>query len=168
VGPFDRDYSLYFEETDWLARLSMRGGRSVLVPAARAVHLYGRSSRLQAAAAQWFEQSRRLFEERHRGRVARVGLGWLESWAGTRPAPALADAAGLRELALAPQGMPLWVELSPHPWGFPAAAERVAPGLARWRPPEAVVDLMAGAIWQARIVDDAGKEHAHAALAFSR
>jgi GT2 family glycosyltransferase len=167
VGPFDIGYRLYFEETDWLHRLWSRGGRSLLVPAARAVHSCGGSSRSQAVAAEWFEQSRRLFERRHRSRIARAGLSRLERWAAARPAPAPAGVA-LRELALAPQGMPLWVELSPHPWGFPAAAERVPPGPARWRPPDEIADRMAGAVWQARVVDDEGNERTHAAFAFSR
>ncbi|MBV8200259.1 MAG: glycosyltransferase, partial [Acidobacteria bacterium] len=53
VGGFDEGFRLYFEETDWLLRLRRAGLPARFVPAAEAVHLYGRSAALEPRAAEW-------------------------------------------------------------------------------------------------------------------
>ncbi len=68
VGPFDESYRLYFEETDWLLRLEAAGLSSCQAAGAEAVHGFAHSTKDEPQAARWFEQSARLFRERHYGR----------------------------------------------------------------------------------------------------
>ncbi|MBZ0114162.1 MAG: glycosyltransferase, partial [Thermoanaerobaculia bacterium] len=44
LGPWDADYFLYFEETDWLERARRRRFRIGQVPTARVVHAWGHSA----------------------------------------------------------------------------------------------------------------------------
>jgi GT2 family glycosyltransferase len=81
IGPFDDRFQLYFEETDWLARLARDGGQARYVPSARAAHHYNSSARHEPAAAAWFAASARRFEEKHGGRASR----WLASLTSVEP-----------------------------------------------------------------------------------
>jgi hypothetical protein len=54
---------------------------------------------------------------------------------------------------------PLWIEVSPNPTGFPAAAERLErPVSGGWSLPAEVVERIAGSPWVVQVVDDAGRE----------
>jgi N-acetylglucosaminyl-diphospho-decaprenol L-rhamnosyltransferase len=149
VGPFDEGFRLYFEETDWLLRAHRLGLAGRYVPAAEAVHLYGRSADREPRAAEWFEESARRFRRRHYGPWF---VGLLErldrrlSGAAALPAPAV-PAEGL-SLPEEPSAYPLWIEVSPNPAGFPAAAERLAePPGRRWSlPAEIAGRLPAGGV----------------------
>lgn len=44
VGPFDEQFFMYWEETDWLARARARGWRLLFTPKVRAIHLGKKSS----------------------------------------------------------------------------------------------------------------------------
>ena len=44
LGPWDEEYFLYFEETDWLRRARRSGARLAVVPDARALHRWGHSA----------------------------------------------------------------------------------------------------------------------------
>ena len=68
VGPFDESYRLYFEETDWLLRLEAAGLAARQAAGAEAVHGFAHSTKDEPQAALWFDQSARLFRERHYGR----------------------------------------------------------------------------------------------------
>ncbi len=159
VGGFDEGFQLYFEETDWLLRLRRAGLPARFVPAAQAVHLYGRSAAQEPRAAAWFESSARRFRRRHYGAwfswcLERVGAGQP----GRRALPALPPmpAEGL-DLAAYPR--PLWVEMSPNPTGFPAAAERIgeAGTTGRWTPPAEVAERLSGP-WWVRVSDERGRD----------
>lgn len=172
IGGFDEGFPLYFEETDWLLRLRRAGLPARFVPAAEAVHLYGRSAAGEPRAAAWFEESARRFRRRHYGawfawgleRLARGGrhapaAPWLRALRALQalPAPPLPPlpAEGL-DLDLYPR--PLWVEISPHAAGYPAAAERIAeaaPG-ARWQPPADLAERLAEGAWWVRLSDESG------------
>ena len=91
VGPFDESYRLYFEETDWLLRLEAAGLSSRQAAGAEAVHGFAHSTKGEPQAALWFEQSARLFRERHYGRrYARLHdrlAGRLDPARGMAPPP---------------------------------------------------------------------------------
>jgi GT2 family glycosyltransferase len=108
IGPFDDGYRLYFEETDWLARLAARGWRGRYVPAAQAVHHYNRSARDEPEARAWFTASARRFEEKHVGRVRARWLRWLEATgAGTRDSARRATAGAAAAAAAQEPGQQL-------------------------------------------------------------
>jgi hypothetical protein len=126
VGPFDEGYRLYFEETDWLLRAGRQGLTGRYVPAAGAVHLYSQSAGREPRAAEWFEESARRFRRRWYG----PGFAGLLEGLDRRLPGHVAAASGIPEGGLRlpeePSAYPLWVEVSPSPLGFPAAAERIA------------------------------------------
>jgi len=60
---------------------------------------------------------------------------------------------------------PLWVEVSPNPAGFPAAAEWLAePPAGAWRLPEEVAVRLAGSALAVQVADATGREQARYAL----
>ncbi len=123
VGPFDEGYRLYFEETDWLLRARALGARAVLVPAARAVHAYDQSGKLEPRAQMWFEQSMARFRRRRYGAWFAALLRFLERvprrFADPPPLPA------------GPVDGEAWVEVTPLPLGVPAAGCRLDGGGVR-------------------------------------
>ena len=167
VGPFDAGFQLYFEESDWLKRAQRRGLPARYVPAAEAVHLYNQSAGREPRAADWFAASAERFRRRHYGAwfpafLAAVGGGGATVPPGTRDArTALAPLSdGGLDLTAVGGPFPLWVEVSPRPLGFPAAAERLLePPAAPWTLPAEVVDrLPPGAELTVHVTDDAGRE----------
>jgi GT2 family glycosyltransferase len=143
VGPFDEGFRLFFEETDWLLRARRLGLRSEYVPGAEAIHLYNRSAAKEPRSRQWFEESARRFRRLHYG----SGFSWLLERM-PRPMPELPV---LKQVPVEPG---VWVEVSPNPEGFPAAAERIsAPGL--WTLPDGIA--LEGT-WIVQVTDGAGRE----------
>lgn len=162
VGPFDTGFRLYFEETDWLLRARRRGLSAFFVPAAEAIHLHAQSTAGESRAADWFEESARRFRVRHHGRH---GAAFLERLGkGGRP-PSLSDLPPFPEggLAVPPEanaaGAPWWVEVSPEPAGFPAAAERLVAGAAPWTLPAEIAGRLAPATLRVALTDRRGREH---------
>ena len=158
VGPFDEAFRLYFEETDWLRRVERLGLPARYVPAAQAVHLYSQSAVREPQARRWFEESARRFRELYYGR-------WFANLLAVTAARLPARAAGPLP-PVPPEGLdltglpfPLWIEVSPSPTGFPAAAERLEalpPG--PWRLPTEVVERLAPGDLAVQAVDEAGRE----------
>jgi N-acetylglucosaminyl-diphospho-decaprenol L-rhamnosyltransferase len=144
--PFDEGYRLFFEETDWLLRAKRLGLRSEYVPGAEAIHLYNRSAAKEPRSQQWFEESAHRFRRLHYG----SGFTWLLERRKERPTPELPP---LKEISVEPG---VWVEVSPNPAGFPAAAERIsAPGV--WTLPEEIAGRLEGS-WIAQVTDGQGRE----------
>lgn len=113
LGPWDEEYFLYFEETDWLRRARRQGARLAVVPRALAVHRWGHSARPEAWDERFAASQRRFYRKgfgRWRARVLDVShrLPALVPWS-----PVLAQRADR------------WL-LSPSLSGFPAAL--VEPG----------------------------------------
>lgn len=164
VGPFDESFRLYFEETDWLRRAERIRLPARYVPGAEAIHLHGRSAVQEPRSGGWFEESARTFRERHYGRWF---ADLLEKIARRprRHAPAPLPPVPRHGVELAASPGPLWVEVSPNPAGFPAAAERltVLPSGA-WRLPTEVAERLAGAELTLQVVDAAGEERARYSL----
>lgn len=158
VGPFDDGFRLYFEETDWLLRAKRKGLPARYVPGAEAVHLYSQSADREPRAQQWFEESAERFRRKHYGAwFMRVlhGLARTDTRTGTdrRSLPA----EGLR-LPSETAAYPLWVEVSPNPTGFPAAAELVSEPLGGpWRLP-AEIEERVGTALSFKVTDRAGRE----------
>jgi GT2 family glycosyltransferase len=158
AGPFDPAFRLYFEETDWLLRAARRGLRAEHVPAAEAVHLVGRSAAREPRAGAWFEESARRFRRRHYGAAFAWTLEALD-----RRLPRRAPAA---PTAAPPDGLPqpCWVEVSPNPAGFPAAAERLETWSPGWTLPAEIRERMVGEPLVAQLTDAAGRELARWSL----
>ena len=96
VGGFDPAIFLYYEDDDLCLRFAAAGWSLVLVPAARATHIGGGSSRLDLCyhwKKYWhYGWSRLHMEAKYRGRprAAAIGLGALLRYAGKAVANALA------------------------------------------------------------------------------
>lgn len=69
AGGFDERFRLYFEENDFLRRVS---GGIVYVPEARCRHIYNQSAAASPEAAAMFEESRRAYAAKWSGAMARV------------------------------------------------------------------------------------------------
>jgi hypothetical protein len=167
VGPFDEGFQLFFEETDWLLRAERGGVPAWYVPAAEAVHLYNQSAGREPRAQGWFEESARRFRRRHYGEGFAAAVEALNGE--SSPAP--------DTLPLLPEGLdlaglpfPLWVEVSPNPEGFPAAAELLhAPPAGPWRlPAEIEPRLPAGTVLNVQVADASGRELLRGRLACGR
>jgi GT2 family glycosyltransferase len=143
VGPFDESFRLYFEETDWLLRLEAAGLVARQAAAAEAVHGFAHSTKEEPQAAEWFDQSARLFRDRRYGRGFtrvhdRLSRAVASDPAGSPrslPLPRLTETTLAGALDVAGDDV-VWLELSPNREGFPAAGPRV-PGrdLGAWQPP---------------------------------
>jgi N-acetylglucosaminyl-diphospho-decaprenol L-rhamnosyltransferase len=151
VGPFDEGYRLFFEETDWLLRARRLGLRSEYVPAAEAVHLYNQSAAHEPRSQGWFEESARRFRRLHYGAWFSAVLETLSKR--DQRAPVLPRAA-IMDLPADAE----WVEVSPNPAGFPAAAERLEGQAASWRLPEEIAARMPGGRWIVQVTDRDGRE----------
>jgi N-acetylglucosaminyl-diphospho-decaprenol L-rhamnosyltransferase len=146
VGPFDAGYRLYFEETDWLLRAERRGLAGRYVPAAGAVHLYSQSAGREPRAAGWFEESARRFRRQWYGPRFTGLLEGLDRRLPRRAATASGIPPGGLRLPEEPSAYPLWVEVSPDPLGFPAAAERLAaPPDGPWNLPAEILERVPAA-----------------------
>jgi N-acetylglucosaminyl-diphospho-decaprenol L-rhamnosyltransferase len=164
LGGFDPAYTLYFEETDWLMRLRRAHLPAVYVPAANAVHLYAQSSLTEPRAAKWFEESADRFRRRAYGGWFSTLLEGVGRWASRSTPLGLGDHVGdlTTSLPLLVAGRQVgWVEVSPNPTGFPAAAERIEgrPAGASWTLPDEIAAGVPGgsSLW-IRLCDEAGSE----------
>jgi hypothetical protein len=146
VGLFDEGYVLYFEENDWQRRLRMAGGRLSRVGAARVVHRYNQSARLEPRAAGWFAASERRYFETHFGPRA------LDALATAAPSRAAGAPAPLANGVLFFDAPSAAIALSPvRDFGAFALDPHASGG--SWQPPEDVRRGFAGATWYARAVD---------------
>ncbi len=167
AGPFDAGYRLYFEESDWLRRAWHAGLGVVHEPRAEALHHYNRSGAAEPRAAAWFAESADRFARRWYGpafrRLRRFAAPRRSRLAWPPPLPGWDVASGQPpRLDLCRQGIDiggLWIELSPVPRGFPAAAEPLAAGAGAWEMPREPWHHIEGR-WRLAIVGDNGDEHA--------
>lgn len=167
VGPFDDGFRLYFEETDWLLRARQRALPSRYVPGAEAVHLYSQSADREPRAREWFEESARRFRGLHYGPwfvTLLEGLDRRLPRGNAAPALPPVPPGGLR-LPEDPSSYPLWVEVSPNPVGYPAAAERLSepPGRS-WSLPAEIEGRLSSCELVLQVTDSRGREVARFAL----
>lgn len=112
---FDERFPLYFEETDFLRRLSEQRERMLYVPAARCCHLYNQSaSQVGGEAGALYAQSELRYLEKWNGPLLARVLKRAE-----RPLPAVASVPVQGPIAVPATGM--LVEASPLP-SFDTAA----------------------------------------------
>lgn len=154
--PFDEGYRLYFEETDWLARLAERGLATVYVPSAGAIHRYNQSAAREPEARRWFRESSRRFARRHYGKAFATLLDALEAAAPRHGMPG----AGPAEMEI-PSAVerPAWIEVSPSPLGFPAAGARLDDATTGvWRLPDEVWQYLTPGPYILTLVDAGQRE----------
>ncbi|TGJ97849.1 group 1 glycosyl transferase, partial [Actinotalea fermentans ATCC 43279 = JCM 9966 = DSM 3133] len=77
VGPFDENFFLYAEETDWAYRATLLGRRHQLVPDVRALHLGGATSGDPTRRETHFHASQERYLRKHFG-----ATGWHTARAG--------------------------------------------------------------------------------------
>ncbi len=173
VGPFDEGYRLYFEENDWLERVRATGLVSAYVRDAEAVHYFNQSARHAPQASTWFQESAARYDARYYGKLflalrRRFVLAARGGSYRGRVSPAPLPATGLDLSALGVVG-PAWIEVSPSPDGFPAAAERLETGRTAlsgscWELPDDVKAHVSPGDYRLRVVTDAGRELAEFAF----
>ncbi len=117
VGPWDEEYFLYFEETDWLRRARRAGLRVALVPAARVTHSWGHAAG-PVAYQEVFVRSRRRFYDRHFGLLGR----WLGRRSSTERPRRVAQLSAVA-LRAVPEGS--WWLLAFNPQGLPAVGTQL-------------------------------------------
>lgn len=163
IGPWDEGYHMYFDENDWLARARAAKLRLVYVPSAKAVHLHNPKLAGEADRARWSEASFLRFGSRYYGEqfmrrllLLNTRQAVLPDW---QPLDAEPDGATF-EIAIPPtSSWPVWIELTPSPLGYPAAAARVTdPATRSWRLPVLKgLPFLAGTFF-VTMVDDSGRE----------
>lgn len=163
VGPFDEGFTLYFEETDWLERARRQGVRSCLVPAASAVHFYNQSAVHESDAPAWFAESSRRFARRYYGawflRATEHMGAWRPAVREVGPPPGEGVPRVVLEALHGNASTPAWLEVSPSPLGFPAAAEPLAHHEhGPWTFPEDVWQHLAPGSYYGQTVDARGRE----------
>jgi GT2 family glycosyltransferase len=119
VGRFDESYPFEYEETDWERRVRGAGLELRVVPAAGVVHKWSGSVSKDPETERRRIASRRLFRERHYGRIGRALLERAEGRIG-RP-PLEPAEPRLQEAAEIPARSGFWLALSPHASGIPFA-----------------------------------------------
>jgi GT2 family glycosyltransferase len=157
LGGFDEGFALYFEETDFLQRLRRAGLRAEFEPRARAIHLYAQSTPRDGRAAALYAASQQRFREIFYGPLAARLLRRLSR--GARPAPPPAARSLAPAAAFEPGASARWLELSPSPLLFPAAARRLAPGekLAPLLSPELYQRMAPGSYWLSTLDEHGGE-----------
>lgn len=151
IGPFDEGFRLYYEENDWLLRAANAGKTPFYVPAAEAIHLHNPASGQSPERLAWEAESFLRFGARHYGQrfmsrlllLARGGESVAPEWsASSLDIPA--DAVG-----------PLWMEVTPSPFGFPAATTCLTDAIPS--PSMRGLEFIEGPLYF-QLVDDAGRE----------
>lgn len=163
VGPWDDRYQMYFDENDWLLRVEQAGLESSYVPEAKVIHLHnpklmGNPDRTQWSSESFLRFGNRYYGERFMRRLFQIASrpAVIPEW---KSLPVEADGTTV-EIDL-PEGSspPLWIELTPSPFGYPAAATRITDSKARrWRlPAMRGLPFLTGTFYL-EVVDDAGRE----------
>jgi GT2 family glycosyltransferase len=154
IQGFDERFRLYYEENDWLRRAVQSGlvvGKSTR---AGAIHLHNQCCQHQPRASEWFLESQDLYQKLHypswffRASEVIAGLSPIDSsrWSTQeKPEPAL---EGYR--------LPLWLELSPLPEGFPFCCTRIEN--SEWRLASEFWNRLAAGNYYFRLVSDCGRE----------
>lgn len=150
IGPFDEGFHLYYEENDWLLRAAHAGRPPFYVPDAQAIHLHNPSAGQSAERRAWEAESFLRFGARHYGQrfmqrlllLAGGGESVVPEWSGS--------------LDIAAETVrPFWIEVSPSPLGFPAAAAYMTD--AAPSPSMRGLEFLHGPLYF-QIVDDEGRE----------
>ena len=158
AGPMDDRYHLYYEEDDWLCRIARAKLTSLYVPGAAAIHLHNPGLAQSPARLAYQAESFLRFGNHYYGETFMRRLSLLSARRCVhtpRPRPHHTFPLNLSALSQSD----VWIELSPSPLGFPAAATRVpAASLTSWTlPPLRGLEFLDGPLYL-QVVDDEGKE----------
>ena len=157
AGPFDEGFHLYFEENDWLLRVEYAGLRPLYVPAAKAIHLHDPGNGQSPQRRQWEAESFVRFGHRHYGDhfMRRLLLASCRE----RNVPSWRAAAEVPLHVAKDAAEPLWLEVTPSPFGFPAATMRLTRRPAgEWPLPRVRgLEHLRGTLYL-QLVDDDGRE----------
>lgn len=107
VGGFDERFFLYFEETDFLRRLSQQRRRIVYVPGARCRHLFNQSASQSSEAPALYASSERRYLEKWNGPFIASALERIRRPARVRPAEDLSGPLELADLDVVIEASPL-------------------------------------------------------------
>jgi len=162
AGPFDDRYQLYFEEDDWLTRIAGAGLTSLYVPQAAATHLHNPGLAQSPTRRTWEAESFLHFGNLYYGETFMRRLSLLStrnSAQRTWPRLARCDDAPFRIDVGTTSKSALWIELTPSPLGFPAAATRITDArLETWTlPPLRGLEFLHSPLYL-QVVDDDGQE----------
>jgi GT2 family glycosyltransferase len=158
VGPMDDCYHLYFEEDDWLRRIACAKLTSLYVPQAAAIHLHNPGLAQSSARLAYQAESFLRFGNHYYGETFMRRLSLLSARRSVpTPWPRLHDTFPINLGSLSQSDV--WIELTPSPLGFPAAATRVTgASLKSWTlPPLRGLEFLDGPLYL-QIVDDQGEE----------
>ncbi|HEX7681922.1 MAG TPA: glycosyltransferase [Thermoanaerobaculia bacterium] len=159
IGPMDDRYHLYFEEDDWLCRITRAKLTSLYVPQATAIHLHNPGLAQSPARLAYQAESFLRFGNHYYGETFMRRLSLLSARGSIQtPWPRLEPSdfpIGFGSLSQSD----VWIELTPSPLGFPAAATRVTGGsLTSWTlPPLRGLEFLEGPLYL-QVVDDQGEE----------
>jgi N-acetylglucosaminyl-diphospho-decaprenol L-rhamnosyltransferase len=159
VGPFDEGFRLYYEENDWLLRVANAGLMALYVPQAKAIHLHNPRASQSEERLRWEAESFVRFGERHYGESFMRRL--LVTSARKSVVPAWPELTG--DTLVRPDDenamWPLWLEVSPSPFGFPAATTRITDrARTEWPLPRMRGLEAMDAVLYMQLVDDDGRE----------
>ena len=161
LGGFDESYALYFEETDFLQRLRQAGLPACFEPRARAIHLYAQSTPRDGRVAALYGASQKLFRHRFYGNRRAAWLAALAAGGAASAAPELAAATPLSASGSWPlDPRAAWLEISPSPLRYPAAARRLPAAAGRLEPilsPPLLERMAPGVYWLQTVAAD-GRE----------
>jgi len=158
VGPMDDRYHLYFEEDDWLCRIARAKLTSLYVPQAAAIHLHNPGLAQSPARLAYQAESFLRFGNHYYGEAFMRRLSLLSARRSIRTSwSRLGDTFPIDLSSLSQSD--IWIELTPSPLGFPAAATRVAgASLKSWTLPALRgLEFLDGPLYL-HVVDDDGEE----------
>jgi GT2 family glycosyltransferase len=162
IGPFDDEFRLYFEENDWLFRVARAGLWSLYVPAAKAIHLHNPTLAQAPERLQWEAESFLRFGNRYYGErfMRRLFLACRRESVIPDWQAFAADGTDAIRVDISGECVwPLWVELTPSPFGFPAATTCITDPKSGWwpLPPMRGLEFLDGTFYL-QVVDDIGRE----------
>jgi len=85
IGLFDEDFFAYFEETDWCFRMKKGGIKRYLISDAKVIHITDASfGNVPDKAKKYFENSKKIYLEKHYGGSVALVFSWANEWANFR------------------------------------------------------------------------------------
>jgi hypothetical protein len=155
AGPFDDRYHLYFEEDDWLRRITNAKLTSLYVPQAAAIHLHNPGLAQSPTRLAYQAESFLRFGNHYYGESFMRRLSLLSARRSVQTSWPLLEASAFGSLSQSD----MWIELSPSPLGFPAAATRITgAGMKSWTlPPLRGLEFLDGPLYL-QVVNDQGEE----------
>jgi hypothetical protein len=85
IGLFDENFFAYFEESDWCLRMEKSGFKRYLISNAKVIHFADSSfGQIPVKARRYFEESKKIYLEKHYGKIVSSIFGCVNAWAKLR------------------------------------------------------------------------------------